>query len=164
MTKKDQDSTTTDDVNKVTQTIAALEAALLEAKTHVEQAKEAQLRALADLQNVQRREAENKQFWSQMAVSDFLRKFLPSLLELSLASAHTDDKDVKSVIEKFNTKIDDLGITKIEPVNGDPIDTDHHEVLMAAEGTPGTIVQTLELGWKYQDQVLLPAKVSAASL
>lgn len=159
-TKKDA----TMDLTVLTEKIEALEAELLATKNEVEKAKEGQIRALADLQNFQRREAENKKFWSQMAVEEFLRKFIPSFLELSLASAHTEDKDVKTVIEKFAAKMSDLGMVKIDPQPGEGLNPDEHEVLMTAEGEPGTIVQTLEIGWKYLDKALIPAKVSAASV
>jgi molecular chaperone GrpE len=152
------------DKTPLEQKIEALETQLISAQDEVQKAQEGQIRALADLQNFQRREAENKQFWSQAAVGKFLEKFLPSFLELSLASAHTEDQDVKTVIEKFTAKMDDLGVIKIDPQAGEIMNPDEHQVLMAAEGEPGTIVQTLEIGWKYQDKVLVPAKVSAATV
>lgn len=145
----------------LTQKIESLETALVEAQENTEQAKENHRRALADLQNFQRREAENKQFWSQMAVTEFLKKVLPCLLELTLGAEHTQDEAIKKVIEKFNNQMNDLGVEKINPTMGEVIDPEQHEVLLTATGEPGTIAQTLEPGWKYQHKVLVPAKVSA---
>lgn len=142
--------------------VLELEASLETALEQTEAAKEAKARALADLQNYQRREAGNKRQWSEIAVVDFLQKFLPSLLELSLGAAHTSDKGVKKVIEKFFGKAQSIGIISINPEPGTPINPDEHEVLMVAAGEAGTVVQVLEIGWKFNDRVLIPAKISGA--
>lgn len=142
--------------------IEELEEALLVAQEQVDTEKEKALRALADLQNFQRREAEMKTKWSDMAVSEFLKKNIKKLLELSLASTHTSDEDVKKVIESFFVSIGEQGLIAITPEAGSDLNTDEHEVLMTEEGDAGKIVRVLEPGWKYNDIVLQAAKVSAA--
>ena len=142
--------------------IIELETALLEAQTQVETEKEKALRALADLQNFQRREAEMKAKWSDMAVSDFLKKGIKKMLELSLASTHTEDEDMKKVIESFFKNLAEQGLTALNPEAGADINPDEHEVLMTEEGDAGKIVRVLEPGWKYNEIVIQPAKVSAA--
>lgn len=129
----------------------------------LQQQKEIAIRALADLENFRRRESENKKNWGSMAVADFLRKFLPSFLEVHLASAHSTDEDMKKVVEKFFTALTGAGLQKIDPQAGEMVDPDFHEVLMVAEGEAGKIVQTFEPGWRFGDIVLVAAKVSAAN-
>jgi molecular chaperone GrpE len=70
---------------------------------------------------------------------------------------------MKKVIGQFFEQLQKDGLEKIEPKTGEILDTNLHEVLIAAEGKAGTIVQTLEAGWKYKEMVISPAKVSAAS-
>ncbi len=122
----------------------------------------AKMRALADLQNFQRRSGEQQALWSAMAVKDFLQKFLPNLLELSLGAEHSSDEDMKKVVDKFMDGMTKQGVEKIEPASGDDIDPDLHEVLMVEEGEAGKVVRLLEPGWKFQDSVIQPAKVSGA--
>lgn len=159
MTKNQKDS----ELNPLEQKIIALEAELLATQALAEEEKNKGLRALADLQNQQRREQENRANWGNMAVSDFWRKNTKSLLELQLAASHTEDAAVKNVIEKYLQALGEMGLSMIAPEAGERLDTDLHDVLMAAEGKPGTIVQVLEPGWRYKETTLVPAKVSAAS-
>lgn len=159
MTKNQKGS----ELNPLEQKIIALEAELLATQALAEEEKNKGLRALADLQNQQRREQENRANWGNMAVSDFWRKNTKSLLELQLAASHTEDAAVKNVIEKYLQALGEMGLSMIAPEAGERLDTDLHDVLMAAEGKPGTIVQVLEPGWRYKETTLVPAKVSAAS-
>tara|TARA_A100001015_G_scaffold260965_1_gene306094 strand:- start:382 stop:831 length:450 start_codon:yes stop_codon:yes gene_type:complete len=129
----------------------------------IESEKEAKIRAIADLENVRRREAENKKHWSTQSVAGFWKPFLPSLLALQLGMAHATDKDVKQVIEKFFADLHTAGLKKIDPKPGEKIDPTLHEVLCVAQAPAGEIVQTLEPGWRFEDIVLAPAKVSAGS-
>lgn len=158
MTKKDSKT----EKSPLEDRILELENQLLKMQTLAEEEKSKGLRALADLQNFQRREQENKANWGTMAVCDFWKKNTKSLLELQLAASHTEDEAVKSVIEKYLEALAGSGLSVIAPEPGEEVDTNLHEVLMAAEGTPGTIVQVLEPGWKYNETTLMPAKVSAA--
>jgi molecular chaperone GrpE len=120
------------------------------------------MRALADLQNFQRREAANKVSWTELSVAEFLKILLPNLLELKLGTTHSTDKGVQKVTAKLFSELKKQGLTSIEPKKGESIDPHVHEVLMAEEGTPGKVVRTLEPGWKYKSIVLRPAKISGA--
>ncbi|MCF7905681.1 nucleotide exchange factor GrpE [Candidatus Gracilibacteria bacterium] len=144
------------------QKIEALENELVSLQKKLEEAENAQMRALADLQNFQRREAEQKKNWVSFGVAEFLKQFLPRLLELQLGSEHSSDKDVKKVVESFFESLQKAGLEPISPRSGDSIDPEFHEVLMTEEGKAGCVVRTLEPGWKFGEVILTPAKVSAA--
>ncbi len=141
--------------------IEALESQVEGLQNDLETAREQQMRALADLQNVQRREAEQKAKWAELSVGEFIRKLLPSFLELSLGGEHSEDEAVKSVIAKFFETLKKEELVRIEPSPGEAVDPEKHEVLLAAESeTPG-VVQCLEPGWIYKETVIIPAKISA---
>ena len=150
------------DLTELATQIEALEAELVIANELAETAKDAQMRALADLSNFQRRESENKKLWSTMVVADFLKKIIPSFLELNLGAEHTTDESMKAVITKLWNNLAVVGLEQINPTPETELNTDQHEVLMVAEGQPGCVVQVLEPGWKLNGSVLIPAKVSAA--
>ncbi len=146
----------------LTKKIEDLENELLEATQKLEQAESKMTRALADLANFQRREKENRSKWSEMAVADFLKKLLPVFLELYLGVEHSKDENFQRVVKKFFENLAKNGLEKIAPQKGEAIDPYLHEVLMLAEGEPGKVVQVLEPGWKFNNTVIQPAKISGA--
>ena len=142
--------------------IEELEAQVETLSLQLEEAKTMQMRALADLQNVQRRENENKKNWVSMGIAEFVKPLLPRLLELQLGADHSEDADMKKAVEHFFTTLTKAGLLPIAPKKGDAVDPHSHEVLMTAEGKPGTVVTVLEPGWQIGETVLTPAKISAA--
>ena len=138
------------------------ETLLKELESKLQEAEQTKLRVLADLENFKRREGEARARWSQDATADWVKNILPSLQELLLGAEHTKDEDIQKVITRFMGKLEAQGLTKIMPQPGEEINPDEHVVLMAAEGVPGTVVQILEPGWKLQETVILPAKISGA--
>jgi len=135
--------------------IQALEEAL-------EAEKEAKLRIFADLENFRRRESENKKNWVSYGIAEFVKQILPQVQTLRLAAEHTEDVDAKKALEQFLEKLSGQGLVLIQPEAGETLDPEKHEVMMVAEGAAGTVVQTLEPGWQFQEIVIAPAKVSAA--
>jgi len=141
--------------------VLELEAALEDAQTATEDAKEGKVRALADLENMRRRQGEEQASWHKRAVGGFFQRIIPNLLELSLGALHSTDETAKATIQKFFADLSKHGFSKIEPEPGTALDAERHEVLLAEEGNPGQIVRCLEIGWEYDGQVIAPAKVSA---
>lgn len=121
------------------------------------------LRTLADLENFQRRESENKKNWVGTGIAQFLKILLPALLELQLGHAHTKDAEIKKVIEKLFATFGKAGLTSIAPKKNEQIDTALHEVLLTKEGKAGTVVEVLEPGWKFGEIVISPAKVAGSA-
>ncbi len=158
MTKKEQTTT------KKTVPAEKLEAQIVALQEDLKKAEQSKLRALADLENFRRRESESRASWSNIAVAEWVRKLIPSLQEMLLGADHTKDKDIEKVIHKFMGMLHEQGLEKISPKTGEEINPEEHAVLMAAEGRPGTVVQVLEPGWKLNDIVILPAKISGAPI
>lgn len=142
--------------------IIELEAELEASKTKFETAQAASLRAMADLENYRRRLSGEQAKWSDQAVISFLRKTLPSFLELSLGASHSKDEAVQQVVGKFFEHLRVQGLNDISPEAGEPIDPERHEVLMVEEGQGGSVVRCLEIGWEFNETVIQPAKVSGA--
>ncbi len=142
--------------------IIELESALEQAQAETEEAKASSLRSLADLENYRRRLSGEQARWSDQAVTAFLRKALPSFLELSLGASHSTDETMQQVVEKFFETMRSQGLKDISPQAGETINPELHEVLMAEEGEPGTVVRCLEIGWEFNGNVIQPAKVSGA--
>jgi molecular chaperone GrpE len=148
--------------NPLAEKIITLEAEVAIAQNEATEAKAASLRALADLENYRRRLSGEQSRWSDQAVTQFLKKALPSFLELRLAASHSEDQTMQQVVEKFFETMRAQGLDDITPQAGEAIDPEKHEVLMVEEGPAGTVVRCLEPGWQYNDQVIQAAKVSGA--
>ena len=131
-----------------------------ELKQKLQEAENSKLRALADLENYKRRENENKKNWSNYAVAEFLKTVLPSLLEFELFAQNSSDENASKSVQKLFDQLQKSGLEKISPQKNEEINPDFHAVLLAEQGKEGKVVQTLEAGWKFQDIVLKPAKVS----
>ncbi|MCK5460830.1 nucleotide exchange factor GrpE [Candidatus Gracilibacteria bacterium] len=144
------------------QKIEEMETIILELKSKLSQGEVARLRALADLQNYQRRETKNKKNWSGQAVCEFLKGVLPNFLELQLGVEHSENEDFQKVVEKFFEKLSVQGFEKIMPKAGEKVDPEIHEVVMVGEGKSGEVVKVLEPGWSFGKTIIAPAKVSAA--
>ncbi len=148
--------------NPLEDRIIELEALLDASNEKAEAAQAASLRAMADLENYRRRLSGEQAKWSDQAVISFLRKTLPSFLELSLGASHSKDEAMQQVVEKFFEYLRAQGLNDISPKTGEPIDPERHEVLMVEEGQAGTVVRCLEIGWEFNKTVIQPAKVSGA--
>lgn len=144
------------------QKIEKMETEILALQSKLEQGEESKLRALADLQNYQRRETGNKKNWSEQAVCEFLSVILPNFLELGLGAEHSENEDFQKVVAKFFEKLSTQGVEKIQPTEGEKVDPTFHEVVMVGKGKSGEVVAVLEPGWKFGETVISPAKVSAA--
>lgn len=158
MTKEENQDVTSTEVASIEELQAQIELLTQD----LESQKDKAMRALADLENFRRREAEQRQQWGKMAVGGFLSNLAPRLFELQKGLDHLEDETYKSVVTTFFSEAKKSGMELIEPEAGTIIDPNKHEVLLTAEGDPGTIVQVLEPGLAYQDHTILPAKVSAA--
>lgn len=157
------DSKKGDDKAPLVQRLEELEAQLTDFEARMTAAEEQKNRALADMENFRRRETEQRQNWTTVGIAEWLKRVLPTLFELQLGGAHTQDEDVKKVIEKFFGSLSDQGLQVIVPAEGDEVNPEFHEVLLAEKGESGKIIRVLEPGWQFREIVLVPAKVSAGN-
>jgi molecular chaperone GrpE len=159
--------------------LAAAEAAerLAAAEAEAARLKNDYLRALAEMENVRRRAARDRQEASQYAVADFARDLLSVADNLSRALASVDadarakdpaldaltsgvemtDKELQGVLERHGVKpIDALG---------QPFDPHVHEALYEVPDPSvphGTVVQVAQAGYLLHDRTLRPARVGIA--
>lgn len=150
--------------------IAALEAEL-------QQAKEERLRALADLENLRRRAARERQESAQFAIAHFARDILEVAdnLQRALATAKTADRAADPALDALISGIEMTekalhailarhGITAIDTTNA-PFDPNFHEAMFEIEDPTvpsGSVVQELERGYRIHDRILRAARVGVA--
>ncbi len=131
------------------------------------------MRATADLSNYQRRVEKERAEWSvysQVSVIKSLIQFLP---ELDRAVEQAESKITGSdavwlegfalINKNVKKAFVDLGVTEIDCSGS--FDPELHEALMQVEDdqyVPGQIIQVLEKGYQFKNQVIRYAKVSVA--
>jgi len=138
------------------------------------EASESRQRALADFKNFQRRSTEHEQRMTRIASAEAYRSVLPVLDQLRLAldqdsTAASGEQilaGVRIAGDELEKVLSDHGIDRIEPQSGDEFDPIRHEAMMNIESTgvdSGRIVEVLQAGFVFGEQVLRPAKVTIAT-
>ena len=114
-------------------------------------------RALADYQNLERRQRADQAKSIDYAKETIFADLLQPLEHLSLAAASLKDAGLDMVVKQFWEALAGLGLTKIEPL-GQPFDANTMEAI-AKVGDGDTVKEVVALGFALGDRVLKPAKV-----
>jgi molecular chaperone GrpE len=126
-------------------------------------------RARADFENFRKRAAGQITDAERRGKSGIARELVPVIdnLERALTAAPEDDplrKGVELVHADLAAVLERGGVETYDPA-GEPFDPSFHEALakQAAEGTePGTVIETVERGYRLDGQVIRPARVVVA--
>ncbi len=147
--------------------IAALE-------TEVETARNDYMRALAEVENVRRRSAREREDAANYAITKFARDLLPVAdnLERALAAVDGEARDREPVLDALTNGVamthrellsvlERHGVKSI-PAAGEPFDPHVHEAMFEVPDSSvphGTIVEVMETGYMLHDRTLRPARV-----
>lgn len=141
-------------------------------RQELQDARDRNLRTVAEMQNQQRRAQRDREDALKFAESQFAKELLVVLDGLERArEAAAKAADVAPVAEGMRIVYDQflkiLGDHHIEPIDavGKPFDPTFHEAVMqqpSRDQPPGTVVQQLARGYQMHGRVLRPAKVIVA--
>ncbi|MSR28426.1 MAG: nucleotide exchange factor GrpE [Phycisphaerales bacterium] len=131
------------------------------------------LRALADLQNFQRRSADNELRARNHGVTALARAIVPVLEHLDVAIGHDlhslDASKLAEAIEAFREDtlkaLAKCGVERVEPKVGDEFDPTVHEAVMqqaSDAAKPGHVAACLQAGYRFGEMALRSAKVAVA--
>tara|TARA_B100001540_G_scaffold153155_2_gene135583 strand:- start:2286 stop:2927 length:642 start_codon:yes stop_codon:yes gene_type:complete len=151
-----QESSLDDELGKLEQDLAA--------------AREAELRALADVQNIQRRAEQDVEKARKFALERFTSELLPVVdnLERALEAASGDDEALKPIAEgvelTLKSFLDVLGKFNIEVVDpqGEPFDPNLHQAMSMVENPdvePNTVIAVMQKGYTLSGRLVRPAMV-----
>ncbi len=140
------------------------------------EAKDQLIRTVADMENLRKRSAREREDASKYAVSSFARDLLDvaDTFRRAIDSIPADLKNEERIapmiqgIEAMERALlacfDKNGIKKIEPLD-EPFNPNFHEVMFEApvpEKPAGAIIQVIEAGYILHDRLLRPARVGIA--
>lgn len=131
------------------------------------------IRAIADLQNYQRRAANNEREAREMATRGVVGSLIPLIDQFEMAlmqdpakvSGETIAQGVRMIRDEFLRVLAGYGVAPIAPKIGDEFNPGDHEAMMqqAVEGVePGHVSFVMSTGYKLGDRVVRPAKVGVA--
>ncbi|WOO41458.1 nucleotide exchange factor GrpE [Rubellicoccus peritrichatus] len=137
-------------------------------------ARDGYLRTVADMENLRKRFAREKEEIRRRAASDLIEDLLPALdnLEIGLASAanHPEASDVAKGFEFVATQIGQIlqqhGLERVSPAPGEPFDHSLHEAVAheaSDEIEDHQVIKVMRVGYSLNERLLRPASVVVSS-
>lgn len=119
-------------------------------------------RALADYQNLERRQKDQESVIIRMANALLLEKIISHLDSLAMAQNHLQDPGLAMILKSFSDTLQTEGLQEIKSDGQifDPHTMDCQEVV---PGEKDVVVETVTKGYTLFDKVLRPAKVKVGS-
>jgi molecular chaperone GrpE len=153
------------ELDNLRQELAAKE---LEAKNNYERF----LRQVAELDNVKKRSAREREEISRFANEALIKDLLPVVDNLERALAHASGggngkplvEGVEMVLKGLLDVLSKHGVAQISAI-GEPFDPSKHEAMAQVESDnhePNSVVEELHKGYTLRDRLLRPALVSVA--
>lgn len=153
--------------------IEILRARLAEAEAQAQNARDTQLRALADIENTRRRLERDLQNSLKYAAEKLLGELLAvcDSLELGLKAATGAEGNARALAEgmeltyrQLMSVLEKNGVRQIDPA-GQPFNPDFHQAMTmveSAEAAPNHVVSVMQKGYTLHERLLRPAMVVVA--
>jgi molecular chaperone GrpE len=151
--------------------ISTLKAALESAEQAHAAARDAQLRALAELDNVRKRAQRDIENAQRFALERFAGELLGVRDSLELAAQNATTADAQSLaagqqatLQLLAKAFEKFSIQRLDPL-GAPFDPTLHEAVMVQESDtapPDSVLQVLQSGYQLNGRLLRPARVVVA--
>ena len=151
---------------------SAAEEALATAQAQLQEAREAQLRALAEMENVRRRAQRDVEAAHRFAVERFAADLVEvrDTLELGIAAAGSAPEAGKFVegsqatLRMLDKAFEKAGVAVLDPT-GQNFNPEFHEAMVAqpsAEHPAGSVLAVIQKGFTLNGRLLRPARVVIA--
>lgn len=125
-------------------------------------------RAIADMENMRRRMAEDRDRMALFANAELIKGLLPIVDNFRRANSHLPKEipeqlkgyidGISQITNQLSLLLEKEGVKKIEALNK-PFDPTFHEAITMAKGPKDTVIEVLEDGYTLSSHVLRPAKV-----
>lgn len=150
--------------------IAELEAQLASAEQAAADERERAVRAVAEMENLRRRAAQDVEKAHKFALEKFAAELLPVLdnLERAIELADKENDTLKPMIEgveltlkSMQSSVAKFGLVALDPQNK-PFDPNAHQAMSMienAELAPNTVIAVMQKGYELNGRVIRPAMV-----
>jgi molecular chaperone GrpE len=132
--------------------------------------KDRYLRLASDFDNFRKRTQREKENWMRIANQDLLKALLPIFddLDRTLVAAESSDnieairEGLRLVLKKTRSTLEKQGLVPMQ-AKGEPFDAEYYEAIAQmpapSEELKGRVLEVVETGYLYQQEVLRYAKV-----
>lgn len=153
--------------------VAELEQQLSDATNRAQAEKDNALRALAEMENLRRRAAQDVEKAQKFALEKFAGELLPVIDSLERALEHTDKESdafqavyegVELTLKSLLSTVEKFGVLQIDPA-GAPFDPNKHQAMSMVESNevaPNSVVAVMMKGYELNGRILRPAMVMVA--
>jgi len=150
--------------------VSQLEAALETAKATIDEHKDRELRAIAEVENIRRKSQLSVEKARKFAIESFLKEFLPAIdsLEHAMQAAENADQALLEglvLTEKMMMEIlNKFGVEQVYP-EGEKFDPEWHEALSTQVTTDveaNTVMTVVQKGYQLNGRLVRPARVIVA--
>ncbi|MCC4263668.1 nucleotide exchange factor GrpE [Oceanimonas baumannii] len=153
--------------------VAELEQKLADAENKARTEKDSALRAVAEMENIRRRAAQDVEKAQKFALEKFVGELLPVIDSLERAIEHTSDESdafqavhegVELTLKSLLSAVEKFGVAQIDP-KGQPFDPNKHQAMSmveSAEVAPNAVLAVMMKGYELNGRVLRPAMVMVA--
>ena len=120
------------------------------------------LRLAAELENTRRRSTLDAEARARNRAKNIAEKILPVMDAVDAALKHNpDDEGIKSMAMALNSAFEQIGITKIQSVGQilNPVMHNAIQVIDAENTAPNTVIDEMQSGYMFGDNVLRTAMV-----
>lgn len=150
--------------------IAELEAQLEAAQQASAEERERAIRAVAEMENLRRRAAQDVEKAHKFALEKFAGELLPVLdnLERAIELADKENDALKPMIEgveltlkSMRSGVAKFGLVALDPTN-QPFDPNAHQAMSmvpSADVAPNTVIAVMQKGYELNGRVIRPAMV-----
>ena len=150
--------------------IAELEAQLEAAQQASLEERERAVRAVAEMENLRRRAAQDVEKAHKFALEKFAAELLPVLdnLERAIELADKENDTLKPMIEgveltlkSMQSGVGKFGLVALDPTN-QPFDPNAHQAMSmvpSADVAPNTVIAVMQKGYELNGRVIRPAMV-----
>ena len=117
----------------------------------------------ADFENYQKRTEKEKQDFLEYSSQEMIKELLPILDSFDHALKNTKNKDIEALHNQLWSLLSSKGLEKIKALD-QKFDPFLHEALMqeASDKEEGTVIEELQAGYRFKDNVIRPTKVKVA--
>lgn len=150
--------------------VADLEQKLEIATQQVGEEKERAVRAIAEMENLRRRAAQDVEKAHKFALEKFVNEMLPVIdnLERTIQVADQSNEAIKPLLEGVELTLRSMvngvakfGVVAIDP-QGQPFDPNSHQAMSMIENAdvaPNTVIAVMQKGYELNGRVVRPAMV-----
>lgn len=146
-----------------------LVASVRELQEKANQNYELYLRALAEVENIKKRTAKDREEWVKYANENLIKSILPAVDNLENAVSHARDQNAFQALREgleltLKGMKDSLGKSGVQEIKaqGVAFDPRYHEAVYQVEddrAPAGTVIQELQKGYSFNGRLIRPAMV-----